>query len=92
VIDKVMPEGVPIGIPGREAATFNYYPEVSMRLKTCSISLRVEGELHLSGPDVTVVRLPGGAGYMTFRPVSGSDDPAIDINLSTGRFLRFHFP
>jgi hypothetical protein len=91
VMDKVMPDGAPIGVPGR-GRDIRELPGGLEGARDLFDFLSTGGTSYLSGSDVTVFTLPGGAGYVTFRPISGSGDPAIDINFSTGKFLRFHFP
>ena len=54
--------------------------------------LRVGGTEHRSEPNLTVVRLPGKAGFVTFRETSRSGDSAIDINVPGVTIKRIHFP
>ncbi len=91
VADKVMPNGRPIGrrgsgpdireLTGGNAAArelFNY--------------LRIGGTEHRSDANLTVIRLPGKAGFLTFRERSVSGDSAIDLNVPGVTIKRIHFP
>ena len=92
VTDKVMPGGVPIGQPGR-SLDVRELPGGLGAAKDLFDYLRVGGTVHSSDAELTVVRLPGDAGFVTFRSVSRSGSPAIDINLpGAAFFMRIHFP
>lgn len=90
VTDKVMPNGVPIGVPGR-GLDVQLLPGDSLKAQELFDYLRVGGTVLESGSRRTVVRLPGDAGFITYRPVSRRGGPAIDINLR-GTKLKLHFP
>jgi hypothetical protein len=91
VLDKISPRGAPTGaarrlrvreLPGglaADRALFDY--------------LRVGGQV-IEKPDLegTLVRLPGNAGYVTFRPRFTSGPPAVDINIPDVVWVRLHFP
>jgi hypothetical protein len=85
-----MPGGVPIGKAGtgRDIREVPGGAEAAEALFDC---LRVEGSIHRSDPNMTIVSLPRRTGYMTFRRVSSSGDPAIDVNVPGVR-LKIHFP
>lgn len=91
VADKVMPYGRPIGRRGsgpdvRELTGGNAIAEELFEY------LRVGGTEHRSEPNLTVIQLPGKAGFLTFRERSGSGDSAIDINVPGVTIKRLHFP
>jgi hypothetical protein len=78
VTDKVMPGGVPIGKPDTNARI----RELSGGAKAAEEMfeyLRVGGRT-VEAPDLEgiVVKLPAGAGYITFRTTSRSGSPAVD--------------
>jgi hypothetical protein len=91
VTDKVMPGGRPIGRPGdgRQVRELPGGPQAAADLFEY---LRVGGQ-QAEKPDLEglLVRLPGRAGYITFRATSRSGSPAIDINVPGISFRRIHF-
>lgn len=90
VADRVMPGGVPIGRAGtgRDIREVPGGPDAAEALFDY---LRVGASVHRSDPNMTIVSLPRRAGYITFRRVSTSGDPAIDVNVPGVR-LKIHFP
>ena len=66
-------------------------PEVSARPKTCLSIYGSKGTADSSDPNLTVVKLPGNAGYITFRPISRSGPPAVDVNVPGITFDKIHF-
>jgi hypothetical protein len=91
VADKVMPYGRPIGRRG-SGPDVRELPGGSAAAKELFDYLRVGGTEHRSEPNLTVVRLPSKAGFVTFREKSGSGDSAIDINVPGVTVKRIHFP
>ena len=92
VRDKVMPGGAPIGEPG-SSADVRELPGGLVAARKLLDDLRVGGQT-VDKPDLegTLVKLPGNAGYITFRAISTSGPPAIDINVPGVVFKRIHFP
>jgi len=90
VMDKVRPGGVPIGQPGR-GPDVRVLPGGLGAARDLFDYLRVGATVDSSDPNITITKLPGNAGFVTFRPVSGSGDPAIDVNVPGAR-LKIHFP
>ncbi len=90
VQNKVMPGGMPIGQPGRGSDVRESSGGLNAA-KDLFNYLRVGGTPYRSEPDMTIIALPGNAGYITFRPVSSSGDPAININVPGAEF-KIHFP
>ena len=85
-----MPGGIPIGSPGQGPRV----RELSGGLRAAQNlfdDLRVGGELVIDTPDLKVSKLPGNAGYVTFRPASTSGPPAVDVNVPGVQFKRIHF-
>jgi hypothetical protein len=92
VTDKVKPDGVPIGKPGR-SLDVRELPGGLGAARDLFAYLRVGATVHSSDAKLTIVRLPGNAGFVTFRSVSTSGSPAVDINLPEAAFfMRVHFP
>ncbi len=91
VTDKVMPYGIPIGKAGRSLDVRELPGDLEAAAVLFSY-LRVGGTPSRSGPNLTVVKLAGNAGFITFRPLSSSRSPAIDINLPATFFMRIHCP
>jgi hypothetical protein len=92
VTDKVMPDGKPIGRPGK-GADVRELPGGLEAAKALFDYLRVGGQM-LDRPNLagTLVKLPGRAGYLTLRPISTSGSPAVDINVPGVAFDKIHFP
>lgn len=90
VADKVMPHGRPIGRPG-SGPDIRELPGGSTVARDLFNYLGVGGTEHRSEPNLTVVRLPGKAGFLTFRAESRSGDSAIDINVPGVTIKRIHF-
>lgn len=89
-VDRVMPGGVPIGTPGRG------YNVRELREGTKAAGelfdyLSVGGTVYRSESNLTIIKLPGKSSFVTYRPVSTSGPPAIDINIPGIRFMRLHF-
>lgn len=91
VTDKVMPGGVPIGQPGT-SEEIRVLPGGAQTAQELFDYLRVGGTVHMSTSNMTVISLPYDAGFITLRHVSGSKDPAIDINVPGVSFDKIHFP
>jgi hypothetical protein len=91
VMDKLMPNGEPIGTAGNSTQV-RELPGGLDAAQNLWAYLRVGGTVSDSAPGLTVVRLPGNAGYVTWRPVSTSGPPAIDINIPGSFFMKIHFP
>lgn len=91
VTDKLMPNGVPIGLPG-SSARIRQLPGDLQAAKDLFEYLRVGGQL-VERPDLEglLVRLPGNAGFITFRMTSRSNSPALDVNVPGIPFKRIHF-
>jgi hypothetical protein len=90
VTDKVMPGGMPIGLPGASPRV-RVLPGGIRDAQNLFDYLRVGGTVETRGLRVTVVRLPGRAGHVTFRPTSTSGSPAVDVNVPGIPFRRIHF-
>jgi hypothetical protein len=91
VTDKVMPGGAPIGTPGR-GADVRELPGGLEAARALFDYLRVGGQVvSKSNLEGTLIRLFGKAGYVTFRPVSESGPPAVDINVRGVEFDKIHF-
>lgn len=90
ITDKVMPGGHLLGIP-RTRSWIRGLPGGSEAAEALFNDLKVGGEVHPSPEGVEVVKLPGNAGYITFRQNSSSGDAAVDVNVP-GAKLKFHFP
>jgi hypothetical protein len=91
VTDKIMPGGVPIGEEG-SSRDVRELPGGLSAAQDLFGYLRAGGTLYKSDPSMTIVRLPMNAGYITFRSISGSGDPAIDIRVPGLKFSKIHFP
>jgi hypothetical protein len=89
--DKITPYGRPIGRRG-SGPDIRELTGGSAAAKELFDYLRVGGTEHRSGANLTVVRLPGKAAFLTFREKSGSGDSAIDINVPGVTVKRIHFP
>ncbi len=68
VADKVMPNGRPIGTRGG-GLDVRELPGGTEAAKDLFDYLRVGGTEHRSTPDMTIIKLPGDAGFLTFRPI-----------------------
>jgi len=91
VADKVMPHGRPIGNVGSDPSV-RELSGGTRAAKELFEYLRVGGHVRLENNKITVVELPGKAGHVTFRPVSNSGPPAVDINVPGVPFDKIHFP
>lgn len=91
VMDKVMPGGAPIGQKGNDPSV-RELPGGIQAARDLFDYLSVGGRVQLENNKITVIQLPGNAGYLTFRPVSDSGPPAVDINVSGVTFDKIHFP
>src|SRR5215472_1928113 len=90
VADKVMPHGRPIGRRGG-GLDVRELPGGTKAARDLFDYLRVGGIEHRSTPNMTIIKLPGDAGFLTFRQRSRSGDTAIDVNVPGVR-LKLHFP
>jgi hypothetical protein len=90
VADKVMPYGRPIGRRG-DSAKVREVPGGMEAARDLFDYLRVGGSVHRSDPNMTIVRLPGDAGFLTFRTRSLSGDSAIDLNVPGVSIRKLHF-
>jgi hypothetical protein len=92
VLDKVRPGGVRIGTAGKSPQV-RELPGGLEAARTLFDYLRVGGEV-VEKPSLrgTLIRFPGNAGYVTFRPVSKSGPPAVEINLPGIIAMKIHFP
>jgi hypothetical protein len=90
VADKVMPNGRWIGRPGggEDVRELSGGTEAATQLFDY---LTVGGSLYRSEPNLTVVRLPGKSGFITYRPYTVSGSPAVDINVPPIPLMKFHF-
>lgn len=91
VTDKVMPNGAPIGTKGNSS----YVRLLQGGLPAAEDLfdyLRLGGTLYRSDAGRTVVELPGNTGFITFRPISLSKSPAVDVNIPSVLYMRVHFP
>ena len=91
VADKVMPYGRPIGRPGR-GQDVRELPGGLKAAEDLFDYLAVGGE-RVDNPDLdgVLIKLPGNAGHITFRPISNSGPPAVDVNVRSMPFTKFHF-
>lgn len=91
VTDKVMPGGVPVGEPGR-GPDVRELPGGLAAARDLFNHLRTGGR-QVERPDLegSLAKLPGSAGYITFRATSTSGPPAVDVNVPGAR-LKLHFP
>jgi hypothetical protein len=90
VADKVVPHGRPIGRRGG-GLDVRELPGGTDAARDLFDYLRVGGTEHRSTPNTTIIKLPGDAGFLTFRHRSRSGDTAIDVNVPGAR-LQLHFP
>jgi hypothetical protein len=92
VLNRILPNGVPIGTAGRRS-NVRELPGGLTAARALFDYLRVGGQI-IEKPDLrgTLIRLPGNVGYVTFRPVSTSGPPAVDINIPDVVVIRIHFP
>lgn len=90
VADKVMPYGRPIGRRGG-GLDVRELPGGAEAARDLFDYLRVGGTEHRLTPNMTIIKLPGEAGFLTFRQRSQSGDTAIDVNVPGVR-LKLHFP
>jgi hypothetical protein len=90
VADKVMPNGVPIGRRGR-GEDIRELPGGIRAAEDLFDFLRVAGTDYRSEPNLKIVKLLGQDAFITYRPVSTSGSPAIDVNIPGYPFIRFHF-
>lgn len=91
VTERVMPGGVPIGRRG-SGPDIRELPGGAQAANQLFDYLRVAGTVQISNSKLTVVKLPGNAGFITFRHASRSGNPAIDINVPGVLFDKIHFP
>lgn len=91
VTDKLMPGGASIGLSG-SSARIRELPGGLPAARALFEYLRTGGQA-IEGRDLEglLVRLPGNAGFITFRTTSGSNSPAIDVNVPGIPFKRIHF-
>ncbi|HZU88143.1 MAG TPA: hypothetical protein VE993_02690 [Stellaceae bacterium] len=90
VVDKLMPNGVPIGRRGSRA-TIRELPGGLPEATDLFNYLRVGGTLYRSDANLTIFRLPGDSGFIALRPRSRSGGPAIDIKMPGVLSQRIHF-
>lgn len=92
VLDRVRPGGVRIGIAGKSPQV-RKLPGGLEAARALFDYLRVGGEV-VEKPSLRgmLIRLPGNAGYVTFRPVSTSGSPAVEVNLPGIVAMKIHFP
>jgi hypothetical protein len=90
VADKVMPNGVPIGRRGR-GEDIRELPGGIRAAEDLFDFLRVAGTDYRSEPNLKIVKLLGQDAFITYRPVSTSGSPAIDVNIPGYPFIRFIF-
>jgi hypothetical protein len=90
VADRVTPNGRPIGRRG-SGLDVGELPGGTEAARDLFDYLRVGGTEHRSTPNMTIIKLPGDAGFLTFRHRSHSGDTAIDVNVPGVR-LKLHFP
>jgi hypothetical protein len=90
VADRVTPNGRPIGRHG-SGLDVRELPGGTEAARDLFDYLRVGGTEHRSTPNMTIIKLPGDAGFLTFRHRSHSGDTAIDVNVPGVR-LKLHFP
>ena len=89
VTDRVIPGGVPIGTPGR-GMDVRELPGGLGAARALFDYLRVGGEVvYKPNSEGTLIKLPGRAGYVTFRPASESGSPAVDINVPRVTFEKY---
>ncbi|MBV8739029.1 MAG: hypothetical protein JO007_17580 [Alphaproteobacteria bacterium] len=91
VTDKMMPGGTPIGRKG-DSPQVRELPGGLQAASDLFAYLRVGGHVRLQNEKIIVVQLPENAGYVTFRPVSDSGPPAVDVNVPGIPFTKIHFP
>jgi hypothetical protein len=92
ITDKVMPGGKPMGQRGR-GEDVRELPGGLQAARSLFDYLRIGGQVvEKPGLNGTLVKLPGRAGYITFRPRSTTGSPAIDINVPGITFDKIHFP
>jgi hypothetical protein len=90
VTNKLMPGGRPIGLPGTSPRV-RVLPGGIKGAQGLFDYLRVGGAVETSGSAITVVKPPGRAGPVTFRPNSTSGPPAVDVNIPGIPLRRIHF-
>ena len=90
VTEKLLPDGVPIGMPGNTSRV-RVLPGGVSAAQNLFDYLSAGGTIEEKSPSATVARLPGTAGYVTFRPTSTSGPPAVDVNVPGIPFRRIHF-
>ena len=90
VADKVMPNGRWIGRPGggEDVRELSGGTEAATQLFDY---LTVGGSVYRSEPNLTVVKLPGKSNFVTYRPLTASGSPAVDINVPPIPLMKFHF-
>jgi hypothetical protein len=86
-----MPGGVPIGAAG-SGPDISRLPGGTVAARELFDYLRVGAEPYESDSNKTIVKLPGGAGYLTFRRLSRSGGSAIDVSVPGIALKRIHFP
>ena len=89
VAHKIMPNGRPIGSRGG-GLDVRELPGGTEAARDLFDYLRVGGTEHRSTPNMTIIKLPGDAGFLTLRQRSRSGDTAIDVNVPGVR-LKLHF-
>ncbi|HEY1300390.1 MAG TPA: hypothetical protein VGF07_07825, partial [Stellaceae bacterium] len=91
VTDRLVQNGVLIGTKGSGPGV-QLLPGGLPAAERLFDYLRVGGLLYRRyGSKLTVIELPGRAGYVTFRPTSKSGPPGVDVNLIDHFYVKFHF-
>jgi hypothetical protein len=90
VVDRLMPNGVPIGRQGSRAI-MRELPGGLPEATDLFNYLRVGGTRYRSDPNMTIVKLARDSGFVILRRQSRSGGPAIDINVLEILFRRIHF-
>jgi hypothetical protein len=85
-----MPNGVPLGTPG-SSPDISVLPGGTEAARELFDYLRAGTAPYESDSNKTIVKLPGSAGYITFRSLSGSGGPAMDVNVPGIALKRIHF-
>jgi hypothetical protein len=80
VANKVMPHGRPVGKAG-QGYRVRELPGGTKEARQLFDYLSVGGETHRSDSRLMITKLPGKSNFITYRPVSTSGPPAIDINI-----------
>ena len=90
VTDKIIPNGKLIGTEGN-SRNIREVPGGTEGAQDLFNYHRLGGTPYRSSPGLTVVQLPGNVGYVTFRPVSTSGPPAVDVNIPQFLLITIHF-